>query len=361
MKAVIIGGGVAAAEAAIAIRKNDPASEVVLCTAENSYPYRRPFLSKGLLKGFAGEGFLLKSAEFYQREQIDVRLNTVIEKIDPGRKEVLCNDGSVLSYDKLLLATGARARNLPVPGADLPHVRTLRDLKDAEAIRKQLAEGVPHAMIIGGGILGLELAEVLLEAKCGKVTVVECAPALLPRNLDAASSAQILEHLKNIPGLELRFNERITEITPETADLVIISAGVIPETELASAAGICCANGILVNPDLQTSEPDIYAAGDCAELPGCVSGIYTTASDMGKAAGNNMSGDGIVFKPLPASMRFMGFGLKLFSCGDFSGEMEEFQENGNVKRLFRKDGKLSGAVLIGDMRESMKLFNEINN
>ena len=356
MKYVIIGGGVAAVEAAIAIRKNAADAEITLCSAEASYPYRRPFLSKGLQKGFDGDAFLQKSAEFYQRENITVRLGSVAEKIEPENKKVFFADGSSLDYDKLLLAVGAKACRLPVPGNDLPFVMTLRELADAERIREILAAGVKHAMIVGGGVLGLELAEVLLEAGCGKVTIMECASALLAKNLDPATSCQLQEHLKNIPNLELHLGEMLRVITAETADLVIMSTGAKPEIALAQNSGISCGRGIITDFNMRTDAADIFAAGDCAETGDCITGIYTTASEMGKAAGCNMAGVETLFAPPPASMRFMGFGLKLFSCGCFDGDMEEFCDNGNVKRLFYKDGKLIGAVLWGDMRESMKLL-----
>ena len=359
MRYVIIGGGVAAVEAAIAIRKNSSDAEIVICSAEKSYPYRRPFLSKGLLKGFEGDGFLQKSAEFYQRENITVRLDCRVETIVPERKEIVLADGSCLNYDKLLLAVGAKSCCLPIPGCDLPNVTTLRELPDAEKIRKTIAAGVKHAMVIGGGVLGLELAEVLLEAGCGKVSVVESAPGLLLRNMDAVSSAQLQRHLESIPGLELQLGVKLERITPDLADLIIMSVGAVPEKSLAERCGISCNRGIKTDAFLRTDAADIYAAGDCAEIENCITGIYSTASSMGKAAGANMCGAETPFVPEPPSMRFMGFGLKLFSCGTFSGEMEEFQENGNTKRLFYENGKLAGAVLFGDMRESMKLFNAI--
>ena len=359
MKYIIIGGGVAAVEAAISIRKNSSDSEIVICSSEKSYPYRRPFLSKGLLKGFSGDGFLQKSAELYERENITVKLDCTVKKIVPANKSVLLNDGSEMTYDKLLIAAGAKSFRLPIPGNDLPTAFTLRELPDAEAIRALLARGVKHAMIIGGGVLGLELAEVLLESGCEKVSIAECAPVLLSKNMDITSSKQLQEYLSSIPRLELRLGEKLECITPETADLILMSTGAIPEISLAEDAGIVCRRGIAVDRFLRTSEPDIYAAGDCAEMENCITGIYTTAAEMGKIAGANMAGAEIPFAPIPASMRFMGFGLKLFSCGSFDGEMKEFQENGSTKRLFYDNGKLVGAVLFGDMRESMKLFNEI--
>ena len=359
MKYVIIGGGVAAVEAAVAIRKNSAEAEITVCSAEKCYPYRRPFLSKGLLKGFEGDGFLQKTAEFYQRENITVKLNCRAEAIEPEKKLVRFADGSSMEYDKLLLATGAKSFRIPIPGSDLPQVMTLRELPDAERIREILAQGVKHAMIIGGGVLGLELAEVLLEAGCAKVSIAECAPVLLSRNLDAASSAQLQEHLAGISGLELRLGEKIECITPETADLVIMSIGAVPEISLAKNCGIPCGRGICTDEFLRTGVADIYAAGDCAEMENCVTGIYTTAAEMGKTAGNNMSGAETPFVPPACSMRFMGFGIKLFSSGCLEGEMEEFTDGANVKRLFYQNGKLAGAVLFGDMRESMKLFNTI--
>lgn len=271
MKVVIIGAGHAGIQAASSLREDGFTGEIVLISNENDLPYQKPPLSKGYLQGKqSAESILFRSMAFYETKQISLRLGSEITKIYPKKNTIECFDGELIDYTHLILATGAFNRKLNLAGGDSNQILYLRNLSDAKIINENL-ENSHKIAIIGGGFIGLELAA-LAQEKGKKVSVVEAQNRLMERVLPAVISDVFQKtHEQNGVDIYLKTNiSKIAEKGIETdkgfieADLILAGIGVLPESDLASKAGLICENGILVNEFQQTSEPNIYAIGDCA-------------------------------------------------------------------------------------------------
>ena len=376
MKFAIIGGGVAAFEAATAIRERDPEAEIVLYSKENVPPYRRPALSGMIAEPVPDARFFLKPATFYDENKITLRLGVTVESIDRAGKLLQLSNGERAAYDRLLLATGSHCFLPPVPGMELPGVLSLREFADLEEIRRRIDSGIRRVAVIGGGILGLELAESLLARNC-HVTVIENSPVLLPRNLDAETAQTVSAMLGKIDRLTLRFGESVQSITPGAAsgnwrlqlpggdieaELILVSAGTRVNLEVASQSGLACGRGIKVDAFCRTADPAVSAAGDCAEIDGSVYGLYNAAKTMGRIAGINLAGgaEPFVLNAYPA--RLVVFGIKIFSAGTLSGraEIDGDPAAGNFqKRFYSEDGRLTGCILIGDMKPATALLAQL--
>jgi len=371
MKIVILGGGVAAFEAAVAARGVDAEAEIILYSREAVPPYRRPALSGMVAQDLDDARFYIKNAEFYARERIGVELGKTAEKIDLAAKRIEFSDGEKVAYDRLVLATGARPFVPPVPGLTGDKVAVLREFADLENLRSRLDGNCRKVAVLGGGVLGLELAAALLERGV-EVTVVEAAPAIMPRNLDADASRAVMEYLQKLPKLGLRFGVSaaswdgnklaLNDGTAVEADLVCVSAGVRANIAIAAAAGMPCNRGIVVDEAMRVADFDgVFAAGDVAECNGMGCGLYNTARAMGKTAGTNAAGGAATFKFEATPVRLATFGLKIFSAGDVSGAGEGGGDATNYRKLFRDaDGKLRGAILMGNLADALKLQAEID-
>ncbi|AZG46562.1 NAD(P)/FAD-dependent oxidoreductase [Gordonia insulae] len=276
---VIIGGGLAGAKAAEALRAKDFDGRVVLFGGEEHLPYERPPLSKEFLAGKKSlDDFTVHDGEWHRDNRIDFRPGTTIEKVDAAAKTVHLPDGSTVDYDKLLLATGSRSRHLDLPGADADGVHHLRTIDDAERLRDAITEG-SRVAILGGGWIGLEIAAGARE-RGADVTVAEAAAAPLLGAL-GAEVAEVFADLHRAHGVDLRTGVEVAEIVTGDdgrarglrlkggdtidADVVLIAAGAVPNIELAEAAGLDTGGGgVLVTAGLRSSDPDIYAVGDIA-------------------------------------------------------------------------------------------------
>jgi len=271
---VIVGAGQAGAWVAITLRGLDPDRPIVLVGDESHPPYERPPLSKAVLAGAAEiASAYIRPPEFYAENAIALRLGKDVVEIDRASKRIVFADGETLGYGTLVLATGARARQLPIPGADLPQVHTLRTVADAERIRPQLQPDT-RVVAIGAGFIGLEFAAVAIGAGC-MVTVLDAAPTAMGRVVDPAVAEAITSsHVGR--GVSFRLGVTITAIAPAgehvevvladgerlPADLVIAGIGSVPNTELAEAAGLAVDNGVVVDAFGRTSDPNIFAVGD---------------------------------------------------------------------------------------------------
>ena len=271
---VIVGAGQAGAWVAITLRSLDPDRRIVLIGDEAHPPYERPPLSKAILSGKAElESAFIKPRDFYAESNIELMLNRTVTGIDRAAGAIVFDDGERLDYGVLVLATGARARPLPVPGAGLPQVHTLRTAADVERIRPCLAPG-KRVVAIGAGFIGLEFAAVAIDAGCA-VTVLDAAPHPMGRVIDPVVAGAIAEGHRG-RGVEFRLSARITGIAeagdhveialdgeaPIPADLVIVGIGSIPNVELGRDAGLACDDGILVDAYGRTDDPSIFAVGD---------------------------------------------------------------------------------------------------
>lgn len=275
---IILGAGHSGVQAAASLREKGFEGRIQLLNDEADLPYHKPPLSKGFLKQETKEPLPLRAEKFFTDNDIEWCPSIKVIKIDVTDKHVLTETGAKLSYDKLILATGARSRRLSAKGAELAGIVTLRDLADARQLDAKL--GTPKNVVIcGGGFIGVELAHTL-KLLGSQVTLLEAGPQLLGRAVAPEISERILHEIQEA-GVGVRTQSVVIEFagtqgvvdtvklqdgTSLPTDLVVLSIGAVPNTELAGAAGLDVANGILVNAQLQTSNEDIYAIGDCVSF-----------------------------------------------------------------------------------------------
>jgi 3-phenylpropionate/trans-cinnamate dioxygenase ferredoxin reductase subunit len=279
---VIVGAGQAAVQAVDTLRRKGFTGKLVVVGDEPWLPYQRPPLSKKYLAGaLERDRLVIRPSNFYSGHTIDTRIGRRVEEIARREQRVRLDDGSTLAYDGLLLATGSRPRPLTAPGANLAGVHFLRTIGDVERIRADLGAG-RRLVIVGGGYIGLEVAATARELGLD-VTVLEMAERVMNRvTCTEVSAFYEKEHARH--GVRIVCNSRVRALagdgstgrvcgvltedgTEHPADLVIVGVGVIPVDELAVAAGLECSNGILVDERCRTSDPAIYAAGDCTSHP----------------------------------------------------------------------------------------------
>lgn len=301
MKMVIIGGGLAGAHAAEELRKLGPDDEITLISAEKHLPYERPPLSKGILLGSSEpEGAFVHDAQWYDANQINLRLNTTVTGIDPIARLVKLGSEEI-AYDRLLLATGSQPRHLAALDESGLNVRYLRTIDDALSIKEHLSSNI---LIIGAGWIGLEVAAAAREGG-GSVSVVEAAALPLQRVLGDDLGETIAELHRN-HGVDLYLSTTIDQIDGQEVvlsngtrlrpDVVLVGIGASPSVELAEAAGLVTDNGITVNAWLQSSDPNIFAAGDAANQAHPSFGKlrvehWDNAIEQGKHAARAMHGD----------------------------------------------------------------------
>ena len=303
-RCIIIGGGHAGAQACINLRKEGWTDEIVLISDENSLPYHRPPLSKNYLLGHVDEkGLLIRPEQAYQKDNITLKLRTRVAKIEPALQSVVLQNGERLSYEHLLLCTGSRARTITCSGNELNNIFYIKTLKDIEQLAAQLSTHKQRIVMVGGGYIGLETAAVL--NKMGHtITLLEQAPRLLAR-VTAPFISEFYQQLHQQHGVEIHTSTHVTEFTGEhnvtgvrckaitqsdtieryfNADIVIVGIGAEINTELADQAGLLVEqNGIVVNELCQTTDKNIYAAGDCTIAIEHHSGIATRIESVPNA------------------------------------------------------------------------------
>jgi 3-phenylpropionate/trans-cinnamate dioxygenase ferredoxin reductase subunit len=315
---VIVGAGLAGAKAAQTLRDEGYDGPVVLIGDEAERPYERPPLSKGLLLGTATrDSVYVHDADWYDKHDVELRSGVRAEGIDRAARQVLLAGGERVGYERLLLATGARPRSLPIPGADLDGVHYLRTLADSARLGEILTEGA-RLVIIGAGWIGLEIAAAARE-RGATVTVVEMAHLPLQRVLgDRIASVFAGLHIER--GVTFHFDARLTELrgarrveevvlgdgTVLPADAVLVAVGAQPNTELAEQAGLPVDNGVLVDATLVSGEPDIFAAGDIANAEHPLFGgrrvrveHWANALNMGPVAARGLMGRPATYDLLP--------------------------------------------------------------
>ncbi len=275
---VIVGAGQGGFQAAASLRQEGYEGPVTLVGDEPGLPYQRPPLSKAYLKDGNADRLALRPAVFYEAGRINYLPGVRAQRVDREGHALELSDKRLLPYDSLILATGSRNRRLTIPGVDLDGVVELRTLADAQALR-DLMPDVRHAIVIGGGFIGLEFAAVARGFGL-EVTVLEAAPRVMSRVVSKAMS----EHFQALHadlGVNVRLDSpaagiigrdgraaavRLTDGEEVAGDLVVVAVGVVPNVELAEAARLECANGIVVDAELRTSDPDIFAIGDCVSF-----------------------------------------------------------------------------------------------
>jgi 3-phenylpropionate/trans-cinnamate dioxygenase ferredoxin reductase subunit len=313
---VIVGGGEAGGQAAITLRQGGFDGPVTIIGDEPYVPYERPALSKQFLAGEMDmERMFLRAAEFYPDKNITLRLGERVTAIAPG-ESVTTNSGHRIAADSIILATGGRVRELPVSGADLPGVHYLRTFNDVLGFRDQLA-AKPRIAVVGGGYIGLEVAAVAVKHGCA-VTVLEIEERVLNRVVAPAVS-EFYTRLHTEEGVVIRTGTTVSGFSGSgklesvtcsdgsslEADLAIVGIGIIPNTELAAAAGLEVDNGIVVDEFTRTSHADVYAVGDCTNHPNGLLGrrlrleSVQNALSQGKTAANAILGNDIPYAEVP--------------------------------------------------------------
>ncbi|SIT75651.1 FAD-dependent oxidoreductase [Pontibaca methylaminivorans] len=367
---VIIGGGAAGFAAAQRLRDLGHEGSLTLLSAEEDLPLDRPNLSKDYLSGDAPEAWMpLRKQTYYDNKAIDLRLSTEVTGIDVAAGEVRLGDGTSLGYDRLLLATGAEPVRLPVPGMDLPHVHTLRSIRDCRAIIDQLP-GKQRAVVIGAGFIGLEVAASLLKRGL-EVHVV--APDRRP--LERVLGAELGDYIRSLHerhGVIFHLENTVTGVTDGAvqlesggtlpADLVIAGVGVRPRTQLAETAGIRVGNGIKVDRFLETSAPGIFAAGDAARWPDAASGSdirvehWQVAQRQGQSAAANMLGLARPHHDIPFFWS-EHYDVQINYVGHAT-DWDEIDIDGDISARdcavrFRKDGRVLAMASIGRDLENL--------
>jgi NADPH-dependent 2,4-dienoyl-CoA reductase/sulfur reductase-like enzyme/nitrite reductase/ring-hydroxylating ferredoxin subunit len=310
---VIVGGGGAGFAAAEMLRRRGFAGSITMLSNDEAPPVDRPNLSKDYLAGSAPEDWVpLRGGDWYAENKIELKLKTEVSAIDPKAKEVTLGDGGKIKFDKLLLATGAEPVRLDIPGAKLKHVHTLRSFADSRAIIAA-AKSAKRAVVIGASFIGLETAA-SLRARDIEVHVV--APEKRPlEKVFGPQLGDFIHALHEEHGVKFRLENSVTQISDKNvtlksggaldADLVVIGVGVRPRLALAEQAGLTIDKGVSVNEYLQTSAPDIYAAGDIARWPDPVSQTnirvehWVVAERQGQTAALNMLGIKTPFRAVP--------------------------------------------------------------
>jgi nitrite reductase (NADH) large subunit len=367
---LIIGNGIAGSTAAENIRKNDKGGNIRIVTDEDLAFYYRTRLNEFISGDITEQGLLAKKQEWYKQTGIELILKTRITGGDSTERIVIAEGNKKFPYDKLLIAAGSRSFIPPIEGSEKRGVFALRHIKDSRDIIKY-AGNTEKVVIIGGGLLGLEAGNAF--RRLGKdVTIVEFFPRLLPRQLDI-EGAKRLQAIMEGMGFSFRLGAKTHEIAGGdfvdgvhlesgeilSARMVLISAGVRPNMDLALPMSLDADKGIKVDERLRTNQADIYAAGDVAEFKGMPYGIWPAAMEQGKIAGTNMAGGDMVYGGTTMANILKVVGIELASAGDIDAENKResrvVSDEATYKKIVLDNNRIIGCIMLGDT----KGFNKI--
>lgn len=373
MKVIIVGSSAAAVSCAETLRKNDKEVEITIIGREEIKPYYRPFLSHMLCSEEVDSRFYLKQENYYEENNIKLILGRCVTEIKRDAKKVVMDNNEELSYDKLVLAVGSKNFVPPVEGVKLEGVCNLKFYRDLENINNYLSDK-ENIVIIGGGLLGIEAAWAFRKAG-KKVTMLEFSDRIMARQLNETASCLVQKELEKeginvftqkstkciigngkVEKLQLESGEEIK------ADMVMFSIGVRPETSLAANCGLDTNKGIVVKENMKTSDEDIYAAGDCAEINGMCIGIWPMAMQTGKIAAMDILGKSEKFVINPPTTILKALNIGVYSAGDIFNKDDEIeQSDAENYRLFTfKEGVITGINLIGETKLSSKAFSMLS-
>ncbi|MGR6466612.1 nitrite reductase large subunit NirB [Rhizobium sp. PAMB 3182] len=374
-KLVIIGNGMAPGRMLDELFEKAPGLyDVTIFNAEPRVNYDRIMLSPVLSGEKAYEDIIIHTDEWYAAHGVTLHKGAKVAKIDREAKTVTAENGVAASYDKLVIATGSSPFIIPVPGHDLPGVLAYRDLDDVSKML-DIAARKGRAVVIGGGLLGLEAAYGL-KRQGMEVTVIHLMPTIMERQLDPAA-AYLLEKALTERGIEIitKANtkriigeDKVTGIELEDgriidADMVVMAVGIRPASGLAKDAGIACNRGIVVDDGMMTSDPDVYALGECAEHRGICYGLVAPLYESARVLADRLTGGSGEYQGSVVNTKLKVTGINLFSAGDFA-DGDDRQEivlrdanAGVYKRLILKDNRIIGAVLYGETADGSWFFD----
>lgn len=373
MAMIIVGGGQAAGQAAASLRQEGFEGEIIILGDEAHPPYQRPPLSKQYLSGEIGlDKVYVRPQKFYEDKNITLKTGVTVSAISPSDKTVTTSDGESFEYEKLLIATGSRPRILNIEGSDLEGIHYLRTVADVDQIRGAM-QSATRVCIVGGGYIGLEVASVTVVAGL-EVNVLEMEDRILQR-VTTPEMSEFYHDLHTSRGVKIHtrttcsgFNGdgKVSEVNcgdkSIEADLVIVGIGIIPNVELAETAGLECGNGIVVDDHCRTSDPDIYAAGDCTNHPNPILDrrlrleSVPNAMDQARTAAANMLGGNKVYAAVPWFWSDQ-YELKLQMVG-FSSDGDQQvvrgdQSNNEFATFYLKEGRVVAVDAVNSPREFM--------
>ena len=373
-KLVVIGAGMASGRMLEHLFEDGAQSyDVTLFGAEPRGNYNRIMLSPVLSGEKTYEEIVTHDADWYADNGVTCRFGEAVTAINRTRKVVI-SDGGETPYDKLVLATGSQPFIIPVPGKDLPGVITYRDLDDTNAMIDAASAPGRHAVVIGGGLLGLEAAAGLA-LRGMHVTVLHLMGHLMERQLDPAAGYLLQRELESrgikihtkanthaLVGEDHVEGVRLDDGTYYPADLVVMAVGIRPETAIAKEAGLACGRGVHVDDQMLTSDESILAVGECVEHRGTCYGLVAPLYDMAKIAAKTLCAEEAAYTGSLTSTKLKVTGVDLFSAGDFADgdEREEIvlrdAARGVYKRLVLHDNRIIGAVMYGDTADGAWFF-----
>jgi nitrite reductase (NADH) large subunit len=368
---VVVGNGMAAARLVDELAKAALGRYAIAVIGdEPRLAYNRVLLSSVLAGETASHDIELRPASWWRDRGVTVKYGCVANEIDVGRREIKIANEESIGFSRLVLATGSTPLRLNVPGADLAGVHTFRDSRDVDLLLT-LAAQRKRVVVVGGGLLGLEAAYGLAKAGAS-VTLLHLMDRLMERQLDAPA-AELLKSLVERKGIRILLNANTARLHGKTrvegieltdgrridADAVIFAAGIRPNIALAKAAGIAVGRGIVVDDCLQTGAPDIFAIGECAEHRGICYGLVEPAYEQARVLARHLAGRGAAYNGSVVATNLKVSGVSVFSAGDFVGAegSEAIVLNdvryGTYKKLVIADGRLIGAVLVGDVGDAL--------
>ncbi len=364
---VVVGNGMAAARLVDELAKAALGRYAIAVIGdEPRLAYNRVLLSSVLAGETASHDIELRPASWWRDRGVTLKYGCVATEIDVGRREIKIANEESIGFSRLVLATGSTPLRLNVPGADLAGVHTFRDSRDVDLLLT-LAAQRKRVVVVGGGLLGLEAAYGLAKAGAS-VTLLHLMDRLMERQLDAPA-AELLKSLVERKGIRILLNGlhgktrvegiELTDGRRIDADAVIFAAGIRPHTALAKAAGIPVGRGIVVDDCLQTGAPDIFALGECAEHRGICYGLVEPAYEQARVLAQHLAGHAAAYNGSVVATNLKVSGVSVFSAGDFIGaEGSETivlndVRHGTYKKLVIADGRLIGAVLVGDVGDAL--------
>ncbi|MDX2502936.1 MAG: nitrite reductase large subunit NirB [Gammaproteobacteria bacterium] len=374
-KLVMIGNGMAGMRTIEELLKIAPDMYDITVFGDEPYGnYNRILLSPVLAGDKTIDEIMLNTIEWYEENNIKLHAGKRVSEINRISRTVTAEDGTTEEYDRLLIATGSRPFIIPVPGHDKEGVIAFRDIKDVDTML-DATRNYQHATVIGGGLLGLEAANGMMQHGM-KVTVVHLCDTLMERQMDTVSGKMLKNSLEE-KGMDFRMEAQTAEISGNgrvtgvkfadgssiDTDLVVMAVGIRPNMELAQKSGLHCDRGVVVNDTMQTYDPRIYSVGECVQHRGNTYGLVAPLFEMAKVCANHLAQMGIgLYEGSVTSTKLKVTGIDLFSAGDFTGD-ETTEEmvmqdatSGLYKKLVLKDNRLIGAVLYGDTKEGAWYF-----